>query len=211
MRCAAAQEPCQRHHRHDAEQPNGHISEAPALGRKGQLHGERPDRAGKVVAAGGGRHGHAAPLLEPVGNVGDQRAEGCGGTEADKALQDGEGPDRGHHGRADITDRQCHGRDHERHQNARAVQNAADEDIAKGKADHRHRVRQRGIGARNSELGLDCGQDHHDRPHADTADRGNEHADGKTCPGIAAVYTASIHETVLHVAPPRPVAMVAGA
>ncbi len=93
-------------------------------------------------------------------------------------------PDRGGLPDRQITEaeRQCPER--QRHSNAEAVGEPAHDHAAAGEAEHRERVRQRGIGAGDAEIGLDGGQRHYHRPHADTADRAQQYGDAQAQPGL---------------------------
>ena len=75
------------------------VGHPPAIVADHQLDDRRPDRARDVVARGGDGDGEAAPLLEPVRDVGDQRREGRGGAEADQHLGRREQDQRGGEGR----------------------------------------------------------------------------------------------------------------
>ena len=121
VRRPAAQEEGQRRHRDEADDGDHAIGEAPALGRQGGLHGERPDRAGQIVAAGGGRHRDAAPSGEPVRYVGDQRPEGRGRSEADDRLHHRIDEERRRHRAHRMADDQAGGRKQHRRDDAGAV------------------------------------------------------------------------------------------
>ena len=117
-----------------------------------------------VVAAGADRHRDAAPAHEPERGVGHQRRESGRAAEQpdQQAVREREAdqmlaamPAR------DEASAQAGGADQHRHHHAEAVGQPAHHDAADAEADHQQRVGQRGIGARDAELGLHRGQ--HDR------------------------------------------------
>ena len=186
--CRPAQHQHQRHHDDQADDADGRIGEAPALGPHHIGHDERPEGAGQVVSGSRRRHRDAAPAHEPVRNVGDQRTEDGRRAGADQhALHHRELDDRrGQRGQQE-TAAECNRGDQRRSPVADPVDGAADDDVAQRKADHGRRVGQRRIGPVDAELRLHGGQHHHDSPHADAADSGEQHADGEPQPGIGAV------------------------
>ena len=181
----------QRNHHQDADHADPGISRPPTLrGQKG-LHRDGPDGAGEIVAARRRGDRDAAPLAEPVRDIGEQRPEGGGRTGADEdALNQREDGDRGREGCEQETGAQRDRSEQRRPHEADAVDGAADEDVAEGEADHGQRVGQRCVGAVDAELGLHRRQHDHDRPHAGTADGRDEHRDAEPRPGIGAVYVS---------------------
>ena len=80
----------------------------------------------------------------------------------------------------DRPERQWHG-------DAEAVGEPAHHHAAAGKADHGERIGQRCVGAGDAEIGLDGGQRHHHRPHADAADGAEQHGHAQAQPGFGGI------------------------
>ena len=75
----------------------------------------------------------------------------------------------------------------QRHRDAEAVGKPAHEHAAAGEAEHGERIGQRGVGAGDAEIGLDRGQRHHHRPHADAADTAEQHGNAQAQPGFGGI------------------------
>ena len=177
----------QRQHGDGADQADADLRRAPALRGDEILDERRPDRAGEIISAGGDRHRDAAPLLEPVRDVGHDRAERARRAEAEQALRQRELPDVGGERREQIAGDQRDHADQQRTHDAEPVGEAAHHDAAGAEADHGQRERQRGVAARNAEVGLHRGQRDHSRPHADAADRAERERGPQPPPCIGGV------------------------
>jgi hypothetical protein len=184
---APAQGQGERHHHDGADRGNNQVGHAPAMIGKGELHRDRPDGAGEIVAAGGGRHGEPAPPDEPLRYVGDQRTEGGRAAEADDGLQQRERPYARHGGGEREADGEAERRQHKRRHDAHAVDEPPDGEVAEREAGHGHRVGQRCVAACHAELGLHLRQHHDHRPQPDAADRGERDRGAEPRPGISAV------------------------
>ena len=77
--------------------------------------------------------------------------------------------------------------DDERADDAEAVDEAADGDGTDAEADHVERVGQRGVGARDTEIGLHRGQRHHVGPQSDAADGADQHRGGEAQPRVGQI------------------------
>ena len=150
-----------------AEHAEPDVGRAPADGLDEVLHDRRPDRAGHVVAAGADRHRDAAPAHEPQRGVGHQRRERRRASRAGRCntpcaiannqmLLDRPAPMKPS---AEARRRRSASAASRRSRSARRPIH----DAAEAEADHQQRVRQRGVGARDAELGLHRRQ-HHRRP-----------------------------------------------
>jgi hypothetical protein len=81
--------------------------------------------------------------------------------------------------REEIAEHERQRAERQRQRDAEAVGEAAHQHAAAGKADHGERIGQRRVGAGDAELGLDGGQRHHHRPHADAADGAERHGNAQ--------------------------------
>ena len=168
------------------EDAHADVGLAPADALDEVLHDRRPDRAGDIVAAGADRHRDAAPALEPERGVGDQRREASPSCRTGRAARRG----RARRSRCCVampaatkpTPRPDRA-DQQRHDDAAPVGQAAHEDAADAEADHQQRVRQRGVGARDAELGLHARQDDGDDVHR-AADGHRDQRDGEPRPRV---------------------------
>ena len=80
-------------------------------------------------------------------------------------------PERRRRGRGGVAERHRDGPADHRHHDAEAIGQPAHRDAAEAEPDHRQRVGERRVAARDAELGLHRRQRDDDRPHADAADR----------------------------------------
>ena len=153
----AAHEERQRRHDDGAEHAQADVGLAPADGLDEVLDDRRPDRAGDVVAAGADRDRDAAPAHEPERGVGDQRREAspsCRPAPISTPWTMREGPDAGREPGGDEADAEPGRADQQRHHDAAPVGEPPHQHAADAEADHQQRVGQRGVGARDAELGL---------------------------------------------------------
>ena len=97
--------------------------------------------------------------MEPLGGVGHQRGErGRGPEQTDQqALRRAEEPQVGRQPGGDIAGAKADRAEPDRYQHAEPIGKPAHQDAAEAEADHGQRVRQRRVGARHAELGLDGG------------------------------------------------------
>src|SRR5215813_4584845 len=148
------------------------------------LNERGPQRAGEIVAAGGDRDRDAAPAHEPVRDVAHQRPERRRAAEAEEGVGGRELPDvcrePGQHVAAAEHERAAGGRGGD----AAAVGEPAHHHAPEAEADHGERERQRCFAARDAEARLHRRQRHHERPHADAADRANDERDREPQPGV---------------------------
>ncbi len=170
--------------------PSADVGRAPADRLDEVLHDRRPDRAGQVVAAGADRHRDAAPAHEPQRRVGHQRREGrrrsragrcttpCAIANSQTLLASAA---------ADEAQTQARSADQHRPHHAVAVGQPPHQHAADAEADHQQRVGQRGIGARDAELGLHRRQHHRHHVHAGRADGHQRQRGGQARPGVAGV------------------------
>ena len=137
----------------------------------------------------------AAPAREPQRHVGEQRREGRRRADADEqAVGDRVLRQRSRPRRARVARREGERAEDHGHDDAVAVGELAHDDAADAEADHRQRVRERCVRARDAELRLHRRQRHHHRPHAHAADGGQHEADHEPVPRIAGVDLALRHQ-----------------
>jgi hypothetical protein len=91
-------------------------------------------------------------------------------------------PDRRGHPRADISQAQNADTEPDRDDDAVAVGDLAGQYAAGTESEHHERKGQRSGAAARAELGLDHGKCDHHRPHADAAERADQHGHGKAGP-----------------------------
>ncbi len=177
------------------------VGAAPAVVLDQPLRDRRPGRAADVVAARADRDRDAAPALEPVRDVGEQRGEGRRAAEhADQqSLRQRELPGAAGVGREREAGELREGAEDERRQHADAIDHAPDNEAAEREAEHRPGVREGGIGARDAELLLQRRQHDDDGIHARAADRHQQRRSRQPQPGIGRFdrrdrrYRASVH------------------
>jgi hypothetical protein len=128
-------------------------------------------RASEIVAAGGDSDRDAAPARKPVRDIAHERPERRRAAESNQPLRErklgdvaGEG---GQHVAGAKRQRAAGDGPHD----AAAVSEAAHQHAAEAEADHGERERQRRVAACHAKARLHRRQRHHERPHADTADR----------------------------------------
>ena len=191
MRRRPAQPQCERQHRHDAERPDAEKRLAPARALDVVLDDRRPDGAGKVVAAREDPDRDAAPPPEPQRHVREQRREGRRAAETDEEpVRERVLPQALRRGGRGVAGAERDRADDDRHHDAEAVGEPPHRDAADAEADHRQRVGQRRVPARDAEGRLHRRQRDDDRPHADTADRRQQQRDGEPEPRVAGVDDA---------------------
>ena len=177
-----AQHDQRQRHRYSCENADGDMGGTPAIGLHAPVDDGRPDRATDVVAAGGDRDRESAIALEPVRGFSHQRSERRRRRQADEKMQQDVLPDRRRQPGADIAKAEKTDADADGGDDAVAVADLAGHDLADAETKHHQREGERGGAARHAEFGLDGGQRHHDRPHADTAERADQHGYGKPDP-----------------------------
>ena len=146
-----------------------------------------PDRAADVIAAGGNGDREPAVAVEPVRGLRHQRPERGRRGQPDRKMHQDELPDRGRHSRDDIAQAQNADAEPDGGDDAVAVGDLAGQHRAGTESEHDHRECQRGGAAARGELGLHHGKCHHHRPHADAAERADQHGHGKPGPCPARV------------------------
>ena len=174
-------------HRHRREDADRNVGVAPAHGLDAVVDQRRPDRAADVIAAGGNGDREPAVAVEPVRGFRHQRSEGGRRGQPDREMHQDELPDRGRHSRDDIAQAQNADAEPDGGDDAVAVGDLAGQHRAGAESEHDHRERQRGGAAARGELGLHHGKCDHHRPHADAAERADQHGHGKPDPCPARV------------------------
>ena len=96
-------------------------------------------------------------------------------------------PDRRRHPRADIAQAENADAEPDRGDDAVAVGDLAGQHAAGTESEHDERERQRGGAPGRAEVALDHRQGNHHRPHADAAERADQHGHGKPGPCPARV------------------------
>ena len=81
-----AERESERNHGDQAQRSRRPVGRAPAMVMDHEFDDRRPERGRDVVAGRGNADRNAAPSGEPMGDIGDQRREGCRGAEADQHL-----------------------------------------------------------------------------------------------------------------------------
>ena len=147
----------------------------------------RPDGAADIVAARGDRDGQSPVAVEPVRGFRHQRTEGRRRAQSDGEMHQDELPDRRRHPGADIAEAEDADAEPDRGDDAVAVADLAGQHAAGAEAEHHKGKGQRGRSAGGAEFGLHHGQGHYHRPHADAAERADDHGHGKPEPRPARV------------------------
>jgi hypothetical protein len=189
MAIATPQAKGQQRHQQRAGDAQADEGRAPAGRLDEVLHDRRPDRAGQVVAARADRDRDAAAADEPQRRVGHQRREGrrtAQGPEQ-QPVDEREGEQAARSGRHDVAHAQAGGTDHHHRHQAGPIGQAPERDAAEAEADHQQRVRQRGVGPRDAEVGLDRRQHHRHDVHRAAAQRHQGEHDRQPRPGVARV------------------------
>ena len=92
----------------------------------------------------------------------------------------------------------------DRYHDPEPIREPAHQDAGQPEPDHRQRVRQRCIGARDAEFRLHRGERYDDRPHADAANRREREAHRQAHPGFGGFDFADRFPNVLdHLQEPR--------
>ena len=165
---------------------------APAHALDQVLDDRWPDRAREIVSAREDGHRHAPTAGEPERGVGEKRPERHGAGDAhEQGLGEGELPEVLGRARRDVADAEGDRPARDRQDDPEAIGESAHQDPAHADADHRHRVGQRRIGARDTELRLHGGQGDDDRPHADPADGREQERRKEARPGIGGLRVLS--------------------
>ena len=107
---------------------------------------------------------------EPLRHVGHQRPERRRGADANEQVHQRERQQARNQRRTDIADAERQGAQHDRDHDAEAVAQPSHCDTAQGKARHRKRIGQGGVGPGDAEISLHERQSNRYRPHADAAD-----------------------------------------
>ena len=152
---------------------------APAHRLDAVVDQRRPDRAADVIAAGGDGDREPAVAVEPVRGLRHQRPEGGRRGQPDRKMHQDELPDRGRHPRDDIAQAQNADAEPDRGDDAVAVGDLAGQHRAGTEPEHHQRKGQRGGAAARGEFGLHHRKRDHHRPHADAAERADQHGHGK--------------------------------
>ncbi len=180
-----------RQHCRDTEDADAEISLPPSGGLGERLDDERPGCAGEIAAAGADRDSHAAPPLEPQGDIGDHRAETGGTPDADQqAMRERELPDFGGLARGGKAEPQHDRPDRDRQGDAEPVGKPAHGRAADDEPQHDRGIGQRGSFPVDPELRLDGRKHDGDRPQADAADRTEQHRREQANPRIGALGVA---------------------
>ena len=169
-------------HRHRGEDADRDVGGAPAHLLHAEIDQRRPDRAADVIAAGGDGDRQPPVAVEPVRGFRHQRAEGGRRGKPDREMHQDELPDRRRHPRDDIAEAQNADAEPDRGDDAVAVGDLAGQHAAGAESQHHHGEGQRGGAAAGGELGLHHRKRHHHRPHADAAERADQHGHGKPDP-----------------------------
>ncbi len=171
-----AQQQRERQHARDAEDADADIRGSPAGAADEVLDDRRPHGAGEVVAARDDRDRDAAPAREPQRRVGEERREGRRAAGADQhAVRQGEIADRRRQRGGRIAGGKQQRAERDGNEDAETIGQPPHPDAGQPEADHRQRVGQRRVRARDAEFRLHGGQRDDDRPHADAADGGEGH------------------------------------
>ena len=170
-----AQHQQQDRHQHGADNRDGEMRGAPAIGLRAPVDQRRPECAGDIIAAGDDGHRKAAIALEPVRGFRHQRRERGRGAEAHQERDEDELPQRGRKPGQHIGARQEGDADGHRRDDAEPVGDPADDDAAEAEAEEDHGGGKRNRAAGGRKFLLHDRHHHHHRPHADRADRGDQH------------------------------------
>jgi hypothetical protein len=122
--------------------------------------------------------------------VGDQRCKGSGAPETDQAVHERQLPNVLAKCGGDIGEAEQERAEDEGADDAVAVHQSADGNGAGGKPQHANGIGERGVGPGNPEIGRNDRQLHHERPHADAAERAEQHGNEQPKPGIGGLHPA---------------------
>jgi hypothetical protein len=162
------------------------------------LQQRRPQRAADIVA--GGRHPDRDPAMahEPLRHIGQQRAEGRRGTDANEQMHQRKRERGRNQRRTDKADAKRQAAQHDRDHDAEAVAQPSHCDTAQGVARHCKRIRQGGIGAGYAEISLHERQSNWHRPRADAADGADRDRKSSPPPCRRRVDIAKLAITQIH-------------
>jgi hypothetical protein len=189
---AAAEHQEQRQHGENADDADHQLVLPPAFGLDKVPHEGRPNCTPQVVAGGADGNGDATPAREPVRDVRDQGREGSGAADADQEVREGEHRQARRQSRGDEPSTQKERTGDERGDDAQPVDQAADGGSAESKAEHRERVGERSVGARDTEIGLHRGQRDHIGPQPDATDGPDKHRCRQPQPGIGGLAATGV-------------------